>query len=116
MGSRRGASHVALLLGLRAFRPRGALEGALVVARSSCRLPRRGSFSAARSRSALAGSRWRRTSSIWFGNAVAPRVGLDFGQSETIHILDGSGLEFDDRGTAALKGVPDERSLFAVRD
>ncbi|HSG13720.1 MAG TPA: adenylate/guanylate cyclase domain-containing protein [Gaiellaceae bacterium] len=31
-------------------------------------------------------------------------------------LVAGSGIEFDDRGTAALKGVPGEWRLFAVRD
>jgi class 3 adenylate cyclase len=30
-------------------------------------------------------------------------------------LVAGSGLEFDDRGTATLKGVPGEWRLFAVR-
>ena len=30
------------------------------------------------------------------------------------HLVIGSGLEFDDRGTHALKGVPGEWHLFAA--
>jgi class 3 adenylate cyclase len=37
--------------------------------------------------------------------------------SRTVHdLVAGSGLEFEDRGAHALKGVPDEWGLFAVRD
>lgn len=52
---------------------------------------------------------------------IGARVGAKAGPGEVLvsrtvrDLVVGSGLEFDDRGTQALKGVPDQWQLFAAR-
>jgi len=53
---------------------------------------------------------------VHIGARVAGRAGPgEILVSGTVHdLVAGSGLEFDDRGSAELKGVPGEWRLFAV--
>lgn len=52
---------------------------------------------------------------------IASRIGALAGASEVLvsrtvkDLVAGSGIEFDDRGSRSLKGVPDEWQIFAVR-
>jgi class 3 adenylate cyclase len=51
---------------------------------------------------------------------IAARVGAAAGASEVLvsstvkDLVAGSGIDFVDRGTQTLKGIPDQRRLFAV--
>jgi class 3 adenylate cyclase len=53
---------------------------------------------------------------------IGARVGALASQGEVLvsrtvtDLVAGSGIEFDDRGTHALKGVPGEWQLYAVKD
>ena len=50
---------------------------------------------------------------VWLGDAqIAYQV---FGEGPIDLVVAGSGIEFDDRGEHALKGVPGEWRLYSVR-
>ena len=55
---------------------------------------------------------------VHIGARIAEAAGPDeVLTSSTVHdLVVGSGLEFEERGIAAMKGVPGDWQLYAVRD
>ena len=76
-------------------------EGAMSGVQSSCQTPSRPPFTAAPASAA------RVASAAGAGEVLVSRTVVD--------LVAGSGVEFDTRGEHALKGVPGEWRLFALR-